>query len=111
VRALTEQQVRRSFVNCSRGEAGALTLPPGFGDLDWAELDVLGWRDPRAPLRGSLVLEVDDEPLPHASIWPLAAAVAGLLVGAGLLFGGWFWAPGAALGAVAAWRWLHQLEG
>ncbi|MGY1705892.1 FBP domain-containing protein [Geodermatophilus sp. SYSU D00697] len=61
--ALTEKQVRRSFVNCSRGEAGGLTLPPGFGEVDWAELEVLGWRDPKAPLRGYLVLEVDEEPL------------------------------------------------
>jgi hypothetical protein len=63
VRVLTEKQVRRSFVNCSRGEAEGLTLPRGFDALDWAELDVLGWRDPRAPLRGYLVLEVDDAPV------------------------------------------------
>jgi hypothetical protein len=60
---MTEQQVRRSFVNCSRGEAQALTLPKGFADLDWADLDVLGWRDPRAPLRGYLVAEIADGPV------------------------------------------------
>ena len=63
MRPLTEQQVRRSFVNCSRGEAQGLTLPKGFGELDWAELDLLGWRDPRAPLRGYVVLDVDDAPV------------------------------------------------
>jgi hypothetical protein len=63
VRVLTEKQVRRSFVNCSRGEAEGLTLPRGFDALDWAELEVLGWRDPKAPLRGYLVLEVDDAPV------------------------------------------------
>jgi hypothetical protein len=63
VQALTERQVRRSFVNCSRGEASGLALPVGLADLDWAELDLLGWRDPKAPLRGYLVLEVDGEPL------------------------------------------------
>jgi FBP C-terminal treble-clef zinc-finger len=63
VRALTEQQVRRSFVNCSRGEANSLTLPKGFDVLDWSELELLGWRDPKAPLRGYLVVEVDDAPL------------------------------------------------
>jgi hypothetical protein len=57
VRALTEQQVRRSFVNCSQGEAKGLALPKDFGTLDWAELELLGWRDPKAPLRGYLVLE------------------------------------------------------
>jgi hypothetical protein len=63
VRPLTEPQVRRSFVNCSRGEARGLTLPRGFADLDWSGLDVLGWRDPKAPLRGYLVLDVADGPV------------------------------------------------
>jgi FBP C-terminal treble-clef zinc-finger len=57
VHALTEQQVRRSFLNCSQGEAKGLTLPKGFADLDWAALELLGWRDPKAPLRGYLVVE------------------------------------------------------
>ena len=63
MRALTDQQVRRSFVNCSRGETKTLTLPKGFDGVEWAELEVFGWRDPKAPLRGYLVLDVDDEPL------------------------------------------------
>jgi hypothetical protein len=63
VRALTEQQVRRSFVNCSRGEANSLALPKGFDVLDWPDLEMVGWRDPKAPLRGYLVLEVDEAPL------------------------------------------------
>lgn len=60
---LTEQQVRRSFVNCSRGEANGLTLPKGFDSLAWEELDILGWRDPKAPLRGYLVTSVDGQPV------------------------------------------------
>src|SRR5437763_16426437 len=63
VHALTERQVRRSFVNCSRGEADGLTLPRDFAALDWAALDLLGWRDPKAPLRGYLVLETDGGPV------------------------------------------------
>jgi hypothetical protein len=63
VHALTEQQVRRSFVNCSQGEAKGLTLPKDFGAIDWGALDLLGWRDPRAPLRGYLVVEVGDRPV------------------------------------------------
>jgi len=47
VHALTEQQIRRSFLNCSQGEAKGLTLPKDFGSLDWAELELLGWRDPK----------------------------------------------------------------
>jgi hypothetical protein len=63
VESMTEQQVRRSFVNCSRGEATGLTLPKGFDALDWDGLEVLGWRDPRAPLRGYLVVPVDGKPV------------------------------------------------
>ncbi|MGY2127122.1 FBP domain-containing protein [Blastococcus sp. SYSU DS0617] len=58
--ALTEQQVRRSFVNCSQGEAKGLALPRDFADLDWPALELLGWRDPKAPLRGYLVVEDPD---------------------------------------------------
>src|SRR3954452_14049931 len=63
VRALTEQQIRRSFLNCSRGEANAAVLPKDFAVLDWSELELLGLRDPKAPLRGYLAFEVDDEPV------------------------------------------------
>ncbi|MBN1091387.1 FBP domain-containing protein [Blastococcus sp. TML/M2B] len=58
--ALTEQQVRRSFVNCSQGEARGLALPKDFAELDWGALELLGWRDPKAPLRGYLVVETGD---------------------------------------------------
>lgn len=61
--ALTEQQIRRSFVNCSQGEARGLALPKGFADLDWAALELLGWRDPKAPLRGYLVVDAGDRPV------------------------------------------------
>src|SRR3954453_17211246 len=57
VRPLTEAEIRRSFVNCSRGEAKALSLPRGFDQLAWDELEMLGWRDPKAPLRGYVVVE------------------------------------------------------
>jgi hypothetical protein len=50
-------------VNCSRGEAAGVTLPRDLADLDWAVVDVLGWRDAKAPLRGYLVLERDGGPL------------------------------------------------
>ena len=60
---LSEQEIRRSFVNCSRGEAAALTLPRDLDRLDWDELEVLGWRDAKAPLRGYLVLEREGRPL------------------------------------------------
>ena len=61
--ALTEQQVRRSFVNCSQGEAKALALPKDFAELDWPALELLGWRDPKAPLRGYLVVDTGEGPV------------------------------------------------
>ena len=61
--ALTEKQVRRSLVNCSRSEAEGMTLPRTFAETPWEELVVLGWRDPRAPLRGYLVVEREGRPV------------------------------------------------
>jgi FBP C-terminal treble-clef zinc-finger len=60
---MSEREVRRSFVNCSRGEAEGMHLPAGFAALDWDGIAVLGWRDPKAPLRGYLVMERDGGPL------------------------------------------------
>ncbi|MFE0421676.1 FBP domain-containing protein [Streptomyces sp. NPDC058953] len=53
---LTDQQIRSSFVNCTKGEAKRLRLPTDFGDTSWADLDFLGWVDPGAPQRAYLVL-------------------------------------------------------
>nr|WP_221203873.1 FBP domain-containing protein [Modestobacter versicolor] len=57
---MTEAAIRRSLVNCSRSEAAALTPPRDLDELDWASLEVLGWRDPKAELRGYLVHEDAD---------------------------------------------------
>ncbi|KPG83533.1 FBP domain-containing protein [Frigoribacterium sp. RIT-PI-h] len=64
---LTEKTVRASFVNASRKEATDLTLPPGFADLDWADLEYLGWRDPKLARRAYVVvptLDADGRPGP-----------------------------------------------
>ncbi|OZM74540.1 hypothetical protein CFN78_05355 [Amycolatopsis antarctica] len=58
---LTENEIRGSFVNCSKGEAKGLTLPSPLDGADWPNLDFLAWRDRRAPERGYLVLRRDDE--------------------------------------------------
>ncbi|HEV7869691.1 MAG TPA: FBP domain-containing protein [Modestobacter sp.] len=63
MQALTDAAIRRSMVNCSRSEATALTPPRDLDALDWAALDVLGWRDAKAELRGYLVHCDDGEPL------------------------------------------------
>ncbi|BFV56219.1 FBP domain-containing protein [Kitasatospora sp. CMC57] len=56
---MTEQEIRASFVNCTKGEAKRLNVPRGLTDLPWEDLDFLGWRDPQAPERAYLVAEVD----------------------------------------------------
>src|SRR5437870_2916290 len=56
---ITEAAIRASFVNCSKGEATRFGLPRDFAELDWPELDFLGWRDPGAPERAYLVVERD----------------------------------------------------
>ena len=60
MRPMAESEIRKSFINCSKGEALRLGLPRDFAELPWADLDFLGWRDPGAPERGYLVVERGD---------------------------------------------------
>jgi hypothetical protein len=59
VRPLTENDIRGSFVNCSKGEAKRLPLPRDLAERPWDDLDFLGWRDGGAPDRSYLVTERD----------------------------------------------------
>lgn len=63
VEALTEKQIRGSFVNCTKGEATRLKLPMNFAELPWQDLDFLGWTDPGAPLRAHIVLPRPNGPV------------------------------------------------
>ncbi len=63
MRPLTEQDIRSSFVNCSKGEAKRLAVPRDLADRPWADLDFLGWRDPGAPDRSYLVTERSGRPV------------------------------------------------
>ncbi len=58
--ALSDKQIRKSFVNASVRERNSLTLPPSFADTDWERLDFIGWRDPKLPMVGYVVVPVDD---------------------------------------------------
>jgi hypothetical protein len=53
---LDEQQIRASFVNCSKGEAKRISLPRQLDAMPWGDLDFLGWRDPGAPDRAYAVV-------------------------------------------------------
>lgn len=61
--ALHERDIRASFINASRKEASVVTLPTDFAELDFAQLDYLGWFDPKLPKRAYVVAEVDDKPV------------------------------------------------
>lgn len=70
---------------------------------------ILGFAEHSGPsAAGPLTLE--EEPLPQSSIWPVAVAGAALLVGLGLIYGGWLWLPGLLLGAIATWGWVTELD-
>ncbi|TQE29885.1 FBP domain-containing protein [Streptomyces ipomoeae] len=57
MKALTEPDIRSSFINCSKGEAKRIYLPRDLDQRPWDDLDFLGWRDPGAPDRSYLVTE------------------------------------------------------
>ncbi|MET7480803.1 FBP domain-containing protein [Streptomyces sp. NPDC005648] len=59
---LTEQQIRAAFVNCTKGEAKRLHIPRDLAERPWDDLDCLGWRDPQAPARAYLVVELAGRP-------------------------------------------------
>ncbi|MGW1704613.1 FBP domain-containing protein [Streptomyces sp. NPDC002206] len=63
MKLLTEQEIRTAFVNCTKGEAKRLPVPRDLAERCWDDLDFLGWRDPQAPDRAYLVIELDGRPV------------------------------------------------
>ncbi len=62
MRALTEDEVRGSFVNAGPDELRLVAVPDDFALTDWDHLDFLAWRDPRTRGRGYVIAERDGEP-------------------------------------------------
>ncbi|WP_020524524.1 FBP domain-containing protein [Catelliglobosispora koreensis] len=58
MRSASEQDIRNSFINCSKGEAKRLPVPRNLATQPWEDLDFLGWHDPQAPERSYLVAEL-----------------------------------------------------
>ncbi len=56
---VTDTEIRGSFVNASKGEAKRLNLPADLPDTRWADLDFLGWVDPKAPMQSYLVVPAE----------------------------------------------------
>lgn len=61
MRPLAEDEIRSSFVNCSRGAAQRANLPELLDELPWADLDFLGWVDPKAPQLAYVVVPRGEE--------------------------------------------------
>ncbi|WP_017935010.1 FBP domain-containing protein [Nocardioides sp. Iso805N] len=57
---LTETELRKAFVNVTKGEVGRLHLPVDLASQPWDDLDFLGWCDPKAPQRAYLATLHDD---------------------------------------------------
>ncbi|MFG2060725.1 FBP domain-containing protein [Micromonospora sp. NPDC048871] len=72
--ALTESEIRAAFVNCSKGEAKRLFVPRDLATRPWADLDYLGWRDPKAEDRAYLVTEQAGRPTALVLRSPSASA-------------------------------------
>jgi hypothetical protein len=62
MRALTEEEVRDSFVNADADERRMAAMPVDFLLVDWDHVDFLAWRDPRTRGRGYILTERDGEP-------------------------------------------------
>ncbi|MDP9844072.1 FBP domain-containing protein [Streptosporangium lutulentum] len=60
MRSISEDEIRASFVNCTKGEAKRLAVPRDLDARPWDDLDFLGWQDPSSPGRAYLVAEHED---------------------------------------------------
>ena len=59
MKSLTEQDIRNSFINCSKGDAKRLAVPRDLGEQPWGDLDFLGWRRDEIGATGVVVVAAD----------------------------------------------------
>ena len=57
---LSTDQIRTSFVNCSKGEAKRASLPD-LSAVPWPDLDFFGWPDPSGSSRAYLMVPRGDD--------------------------------------------------
>ena len=60
MKRMTGIEIRDSIVNGSNTETLNMVLPSNFVDLDWQNLDYLGWRDSHSPHLGYIIRWQDD---------------------------------------------------
>ena len=61
MRALTEADVRASFVNADADDLRVMEMPHDFMLVDWDYLDFFAWRDPAAHRRGYVLIQQETE--------------------------------------------------
>jgi len=61
MRALTESDVRASFINATDDEQRSIEMPHDFLLVDWDFHDFLAWRDPASGKRGCVLVQRGDE--------------------------------------------------
>lgn len=60
MRALTESDVRASFINATDDELRMIEMPHDFILVDWDFHDFLAWRDPASSRRGCVLIETGE---------------------------------------------------
>ncbi|MDR6868168.1 hypothetical protein J2Y69_002779 [Microbacterium resistens] len=60
--ALTEEEIRASFVNADAEEVARIAMPHDLLLTEWDYLDFLAWRDPDSARRGCIVIEREGRP-------------------------------------------------
>lgn len=74
MKLLTDQEIRAAFVNCTKGEAKRLSVPRDLAERPWDDLDFFGWREPQAPDRAYLAIELGGRLVALALRCPSAAS-------------------------------------
>ncbi|RLZ03789.1 hypothetical protein CWC38_03765 [Kocuria tytonicola] len=56
----TESEIRKSFINCSKGASQRINIPQEVLHTDWESQIFLGWYDPKSPRAGYVVAETEN---------------------------------------------------
>lgn len=60
---LTDAEILASFINTSKRETAAITLPQYLDEIRWDRIDVLAWTDAKNPRLGYAVVPLDAGPV------------------------------------------------
>lgn len=55
-----ESEIRKSFINCSKGAAQRINIPHEVAQAAWDRLIFLSWIDPKSPRTGYVVAKTEN---------------------------------------------------